>query len=426
MRKSVFRYSVNWIEDVPNVAPEERATVGNLKLFLNDQNVTMHLRDEQAFDHVTVSLYPLIEGLVHDWWTIFGDRDQQISLTKYRSGFALPDIRFQFDGDAFEISAVQRTYQNPDIRFWAGQSEVLSRADAETALNSVIEYVLARLTQKELSKTSAALRWARVVASRGDVEEAAFCECAGALGRDPYAADNSLSNLIYDAALMFANESLNEFLAGAKNFSAEDLLKWIRSAESRSTGKSTMHDLSEIACEVATASPVLASERAWSLGYRRARAAREVMKVPQASRFKTLQSLAQMFGASHNFSVADRIDGIRALRSDHNGVVSIHLRDHGTSSEAASAARFSFARAVGDVICFPEPTRAVINDLHFAIRQSAGRAFAAEFLAPIEEIQSMRRDGHDVVTIAEEFDVSSVLIDHQIENASRIAEACRS
>lgn len=425
MRKSVFRYLVDWIEDVPNVAPEERATVGNLKLFLNDQNVTMHLRDEQAFDHVTVSLYPLIEGLVHDWWTIFGDRDEQISLTKYRSGFALPDVRFQFDGSAFEISAVQRTYRNPNVRFWAGQSEVLSRADAETALDGVIEGVLARLTHKELSNTSAALRWARVVASRKDVEEASFCECAGALGRDPYAVDSSLSSLIEDAAFMFADESLNEFLAGSKKFSAKDLLTWIRHAESRSTGKSTMHDLSEIAREVATASPARASERAWALGYRRARAARRTMNISQESRFKTLQSLTRQFGASHNFTVADRIDGIRALRSDHNGVVSIHLRDHGTNSDAESGARFSFARAVGDVICFPEPARAVVNELHFATRQSAGRAFAAEFLAPIEEIQSMLKDGHDVVTIAEEFDVSTVLIERQIENASRIAEACR-
>jgi hypothetical protein len=44
----------------------KRATVADFKLFLNDQNVTMHLRDGISYDHLTIALYPLAEGLVHD------------------------------------------------------------------------------------------------------------------------------------------------------------------------------------------------------------------------------------------------------------------------------------------------------------------------------------------------------------------------
>ena len=68
------------------------------------------------------------------------------------------------------------------------------------------------------------------------------------------------------------------------------------------------------------------------------------------------------------------------------------------SSRAPSAVRnragnlFALARAVGD---------ATVNDLREAARQACGRAFAAEFLVPIEEIFSMRDDGHDVHSIAE-------------------------
>lgn len=419
----MFRYSANWVEDVPNAAPEEQATVADLRLFLSEQNVTMHVRGEQAFDHITVSLYPIAEGLAHDWWTIFGDRDRQISLVKYRSGFVLPDVRFQFDGSAFEISALQRTYRNPDVRFWGGTSEFLTRAEAEGVLSHFISVVLEQLT-KRVSNTGAALRWARVQASRQDAEEAAFCECAGALGRDPYEVDISVSDLIDDAARIFTGEPLNEFLAGAKNFSASNLLEWIRRAESRSTGKSTVHNLSAIADAVSLEAPTRGSERPWALGYRRARALRRHLGVSQSSRFTTLSALARQFGASQKFEPADNIDGIRALRSDHNGNISIHLRDHGSSPHAEEAARFSFARAVGDVTCFPGPTRAVVNELHFATRQAAGRAFAAELLAPIEEIKSMLADKHDTITIAEEFGVSTVLIDRQIENAPRIAEAC--
>jgi hypothetical protein len=74
-------------------------------------------------------------------------------------------------------------------------------------------------------------------------------------------------------------------------------------------------------------------------------------------------------------------------------------------------------RACGDAACFP------INHLHNAVRQAAGRAFAAEFLAPIDEIRTMKADKHDIVTIANAFCVSTTVIERQIENEQRIRAA---
>ena len=75
-------------------------------------------------------------------------------------------------------------------------------------------------------------------------------------------------------------------------------------------------------------------------------------------------------------------------------------------------------------MCFPDTELSPINGLHQASRQAVGRAFAAEFLAPIDEIRSMLKDRKDVVTIADEFAVSSRVIERQVENASRIDVAC--
>ena len=96
------------------------------------------------------------------------------------------------------------------------------------------------------------------------------------------------------------------------------------------------------------------------------------------------------------------------------------MRSLGGSAEARIGHSFTFARAVGDVVCFPQETRAAVNDLHSAYRQAAGRAFAAELLAPIDEIASMRADGRDHVSMAEEFGVSTTVIERQIENEKRI------
>ena len=49
---------------------------------------------------------------------------------------------------------------------------------------------------------------------------------------------------------------------------------------------------------------------------------------------------------------------------------------------------------------------------------------SAEFLEPIDEIRSRLEDQRDVVTIADEFCVSTEVIERQVENASRIDMAC--
>lgn len=101
----------------------------------------------------------------------------------------------------------------------------------------------------------------------------------------------------------------------------------------------------------------------------------------------------------------------------------LHLRRR-ESGFAATEQLFSLARGAGDVACFPEPDIAPINDLQHAYRQRCGRAFAAEFLAPVREVRSMWEDGRDTSTIADEFGVSERVIEHQLENGQRIEEVC--
>ncbi len=421
---SALRYSAKWIESAPNAVAEERATVADLGLWVDSKNVAMHLRGTTSFDHITISLYPLAEGLAQDWWTIFGGRDREFSLIRYRSGYVVPDVRLKFDGVCFEISAHQRSYANPDVRFWAGPTEIISRAQAEQEFGNFIELVLERLAEKRIKNTSAALRWSRIKSSRLDPEETQFCESAGALGRDPYQVEDAYVSFIQESASLFEGEPLSEFLAGSREYRKDALLEWIEFVEKRPRHKSRVGELKDIALKAADSSPTRIGERSWELGYRRARAMRRVLDLGPEVHFPTFKDLARKFGASDGYELASSVDGIRALRSDHNNEVRIHIRNHGHSSEAYAAHLFTFARAVGDVACFPQSTKAPINELHSASRQAAGRAFAAEFLAPIDEVKSMHKDGYDIVSIADKFVVSTVVIEHQMENAERIGAAC--
>jgi hypothetical protein len=423
MRRSVLRYSVEWQEDAPNVAPEERATVADVRLCLNDQNISLHIHGKHSIDHLTISLYPVAEGLVHDWWSLFGARDREFSLIKYRGGYAVPDMRLKFDGAIFEVSAHERTYRNPEVRFLVGPTEVMTRAQGEDTVAHFIECVLERLVSKGVNETNAAMRWARIQESRADPEEAKFCEAAGALSLDPYKIDDQHAAFIEKAASIFEGEPLTEFLAGASGADLGQLLRWVEEVDRPRRHTARVAELGAAAQQAEQIAPSRSSEQSWSLGYRRARAMRRAMGLTAADRFRSFKQLADKLGASTSFSLAKHVDGIRALRSDHNDGVYVHMRSHGTS-QGASSHLFSFARAVGDAACFPLPAKAPVNELHSAYRQAAGRAFAAEFLAPINEILSMRADGRDTVSIAEEFSVAITVIERQIENTKRIHEAC--
>ena len=52
------------------------------------------------------------------------------------------------------------------------------------------------------------------------------------------------------------------------------------------------------------------------------------------------------------------------------------------------------------------------------------RAFAAEFLAPIDEVLSMHEDGKGMDDMAEDFGVAKEVVERQWQNRRRIQEAC--
>lgn len=417
-----MKFSVDWLEGAPNRAPEERATAAEFQIWLGGSNATLHVVREQSDTSVHMPVYSLAEGLALDWWRLFGSREDEISLRRYRSGYAVPDIRMRFDGATFEVHAEQMSYHNPDVRFWAGQSETLSREEAEKTLGEFIATVLERLQERSILATTAALRWARVQTSMSDPEERAYCEAASALGEDPYAVTDDTAEVVEKFSKIFRGEALTEFLAGARNTDTHRLFEWISTVRKRPKYRARLDGLPELAEEAARLAPIKASERGWAHGYRRARAFRAALRLGDAERIKTYKQLAKRLGNA-NFQAKLAVDGIRALRENDDRGVMLHLRRRDGPS-AQTEQLFSFARGIGDVACFPEPDIAPVNELLHAYRQSCGRAFAAEFLAPIREVRAMWDHGRDSLTIADEFGVSERVIEHQIENEDRIEQAC--
>jgi hypothetical protein len=417
-----LKHSIDWLDGVPNAVPEEQATVADLRLWLNGHNVTKYISGDQLEDHVTVALFGLVNGLVHDWWTIFGARDKEFSLRRYRSGYLIPDVRLFFDGSAFEVSAHESAFVDPDLQFLGGTQEVLSREDGEAWLSSLINETLTRLKQADLNTSSAALRWERVQSSRRS-DERHFCEAAGSLGLDPYNISDTLANFIENAEKVFDNEALIEFVSDAGNVDQIRLIGWVERMMGIKGHQYRLADLRPLVDQISSVDEQGKGEQAWAIGYRRARSMRRALNLKQTDKFEGFADLAQRLG-SKNFQLAPKVNGINALRREGIHGVNIHVRNHGEGDYAPTMHLFALARAIGDVACFPLKEAAPINRLQKAYRQAAGRAFAAEFLSPIDEIKSMRADDKDEYTIASAFRVAPQVVYHQIENEKRIAQVC--
>lgn len=417
-----MRFEASWIENATNAAPEERASVADVRIWLNGQNVTQHFGHGVSSDHVTVAVYSLVNGIVHDWWSLFGRRDQEFSFRDFRGGYLIPDVRMSFDGAVFQWRAVQSTFRDPDVRFWHGPTEVLDRTSAENQLGLLIEETIARLSSKSVFGSSAALRWARVLSSREDPDEAAFCEAAGALGLDPYEMTEEGEQQLDVAAARFDGEPLLEFLAGSAGVDGKRLTDWIDEVEQRPASNSLLPELHGVAKAASDVAPACHFEQSWARGYRRAAAVRDVLDLHGISPFGSVEGVASAFG-NRRFEMAPSVDGLLALRSDRDDGVHVHVRRSGTDYGSRTTHLFNMARAIGDVACFPSATRAPINNLRFAYRQSAGRAFAAQFLAPLNLIEELKAEGKDELSIGEMLGVSQMVVEHQLENSERIHRA---
>lgn len=429
-----MKFLVEWLDDGKNAAAEERATLCDLKIVVGDDNACLFFDDvlKESFDSLTLPAVHLAEGLARDWWRIFGGRrDRKLSLLPYRTGFALPDLRFGCAGATFEVESPSLRLPNPGLRFWPVASSRCSRSDAELALANFVDAVVEKLASESIHDSEVALAWRRVCTSRSDPAEAAFCEAAGALNIDPYSIAHQDAGFIEQAGDLFSDEALLEFLGGGagtgddeSTFASRDsTVRWLRELEDRRAYECELPTLEELRTQFGNEAARRQREPPWSQGHRVAGMLTKELGLDGRD-LPTPEVLTKQLGSTGFQRVhGEGIEpGLRAVVAPGG---SVHLRDRnrGKHPWASQAETFALARAVGSVLCLQETERSVVNSLHNADQQAVGRAFAAQFLAPVDRILEMANDGLEDNEIAVEFKVSAEVVRRQRENYRRMGGA---
>ena len=142
-----MRFSVEWIggglnRTAEERTAEERATLCKLGIYIQGQNACRFIDyvTNEDTESLVVPAVHLAEGIATDWWIIFGGRDREHGIRRYRTGFALPDLHFRTDGSTFEVTGGESHSDN------AG--ETLPRVAAESELSRFIQEVVERLASE--------------------------------------------------------------------------------------------------------------------------------------------------------------------------------------------------------------------------------------------------------------------------------------
>jgi hypothetical protein len=290
----------------------------------------------------------------------------------------------------------------------------------ESSLAEFVQSVLERVgSSKDLRLSNLRNTWDAVTGA--DASEAAFCRTAGRLGLDPYETEAWPSGLV---------ELLEEQASddNRANLIFDDLISTVSSESARSAWKvvnqtTTKHHL----CELKSDALALARDSSKipaRFGYEAAEMVRQRSGINSVGPVTSVAKLSESAGfprmrLEYNGSPA-RI-GVRALvggNANNSGVLVAK------EPSWSSAKRFLEARGLYLMMFGCSLGPRLVTDAH-VWDQKAARAFAAELLAPREQVVEIYQDRikkddsteEASLYVAKHFDVSDLVIANQLKNA---------
>lgn len=407
-----MKISTEWLSRGRNAAPEEAATVARIRIVVGNRSAT-DLREPgqpKFVDHIVAPAYPLAEAIACRWWTLVYGRGRTAHLRSMRAGFALPDISIVGLGNgSIEIRSEPFIYENPPIEFVTKASEHVTISAFEGDVGRFVQAVIERLAKQKLDTTPLGERWSKVEASRADSEQREFCTAAGSLGVDPYTCTDDVASFIEAASAMFENDDLEEFLAGVRPETGPNAISWLKQAERQLDDWCLLPAIESCRRELAFRRT---ADAPWTAGYASARKVRKSLDLTDTEPVGDLGELAERLGNKRFHATEQSPPGLRGVSRVQPNKPRAIVGGHRNPRSLL----FAVARTFGDAIHFGSAHRSPVTDQEGTYRQQLGRAFAAEFLAPVRPVLDMYSRGDQIEDIANNFGVSEMVIHHQIEN----------
>ena len=412
-----FDLAYEWADVAQSPDETVHRTMAKLQIRVNGHLVTA-VKDRQhklEREYVAVPLHHVAEWLVSNWHHLLYEPENsngpqrpgfesRHSLAFAGDGFILPALTIAPTDGATVMRWARSRPRYAEIEFTRFGEERVPTDEMESVCSSLIEDVLGRMRQQNLPPETLEEAWQGV--RELDEEERDFARAAALLGADPFDLDDELA------------DGIVEFWQGIPSSLREDSLGAVTNADSLPAVKRWVERGLEALDErgpnsaatsgwTALRDTVLPSSSPipWKRGYDLAQNfLREV--VGDSSRDPNALGAELEIPYHQMHAVSNRLQGMVAAGSP---------ACVGTVSSETSR-RFLQARSIGAFLSSSVRGPSLLSTMATDF-QAFTRAFAAEFLAPAEQLRARIKGGRiSVAALAREFRVSPLVISHQIEN----------
>lgn len=424
-------FEFDWEEPQGAQGPELRATWARLRICVKGQPVTrvFHSGLNSVRDSIYLPLYPLVEWITANWWALLNETPPRAGFRERhnfrygREGFAFPDLQILPLDSTVLFQWKSRGAPDWPVRFLESGNAYVSVSTVERELRRVVDACVERLESQGIQDSFLQEEWARIEDLDG--EEIVFCRAAAALGLDPFSVTEEQERLLGEAHRQLGGRHRleREFLHAAQLGRMEKQLAALDRVERHLRAMEVNGFRATGALSVDSPGPP------WQQGYELARALRERWKL-EKRRFGGLDDLVSILSKGPGSElIKDDVDSAElfdaVVRTSPTGSPVFALDESKQRPESQS---FAFCRALGEWLWHRNGDSAELGLITHSQSeaQRRNRAFAAEFLAPADLIaQGLSGEAagpEELEELAQEFCVSTWVIEHQLENHGLVGE----
>ena len=429
-----FLIDFNWLErDFGDGI--ERASFADLTLAAG-RNIITRLEDRAAKTvrpHLRGSAYQLAHWFAANWWRLrwepepsrwSPDTDWRLShcIAAAGHGYIWPDATFASDGEFCDVfmrgSAADVVFE--PIRYLDHFHARVSAQDFEEKVSAFIEAVLSRLETLGVCDELLSPLWREIQAERQDADATKQRKLEAMAGYDPdEAPDGFLETLTAGEAAL--GRSAVEEVAAQFRHSADSRLADILRLRPSSTGPQPGGFRASIpSFDLKDQNPVSGQvpwrQAAWLAEHVRAQWGLDQKPISDSV-------LANLVGIKKSTLTGKLIVTFPiplAFREEGGNQVDMYLdRPHVTTR------RFTVSRLIGDFLSYRNRETLIPATKAKTARQKFQRAFAQEFLCPIDalvgKIQTISPDDDDYAAAAEYFGVSLLTVATTLVNHGKLA-----
>lgn len=428
-----FAIDIDW-RSANNDRDEIRITGAALSIRVGEHVATQAFDDwsKSVSDSIHVSAYPLALWFAASWWRLRWepgfqesapplDWRQSHNCAAAGHGFIWPRLQFESDGEGIDI-ACWPTNGGPaePLRYLSRFRAHVTIRDYERAIDDFVSLVLSRLDSQGIRDTELHATWADVMAERGSPQETRLRRTEARLGFDPDAAPEALLHEILNLDSVAGEAAAAELTPACAGSNPEERVARLLEVARSGAGIPARFTHSSAILETMFSADFQLSPP-WERGWRLARSARKDWKLGDGpvspKRFSEILGVTAKNLTNGPAAGSDLAAGL-AVRQGGNKR-SLFLRRANRQGRMFEAARLlvdDFRAPDADIWLPATGTKSV--------RQKVQRAFAAEFLCPIEALDEFLAGDYSperCEDAAEYFDVAPITIRSHLANNHLIA-----